>query len=320
MKESREISPGGRGLNEALQLSSPVTTRVLLDDVHMRYVVLHYHIMKNAGTTIESIFDREFGEFFYDVHRTSANGIIDPDAIIDFLAATPQAKGVTSHHFRFPVPVAPNMVIFDCCPVRHPIDRLESLYTYFRLKRPDDPVSHAAVTMDLPGFVTTVLDRHPNYCSNVQTLAIGNGGRFRAATPEMLERATATIRASAVPAVVHRLDESMVIAEYFLGPVFSGIRLHYVRHNISRDHSADLRQREAQFAAACGPELFRQLQCANAFDQALFEAANEELDRRIALLPNFAERLAEFRDRCAQYADERRRLEAVDPVEVTNTQ
>lgn len=160
---------------------------VVLPDVPFRLVVLHYHLMKNAGTTIESILEREFGSAFARVHRASHVGAVS--------------------------------------------------------------------------------------------------------------------RRTSKPAVVHRLDESLALAEYFLDAAFPGLQLHFVARNVTRPTGEALDARVAELRERCGPEPFDRLERANAFDLRLLAAAEDEIDRRIAAVPDFPARLAAFRERCRALAD-----------------
>ena len=272
---------------------------ILLEAQPYRRVMLHYHIMKNAGTTIESILAREFGDAFYSVHRRDNAGTIDADSIAGLLAAKPSAVALTSHHFAFPRPEIPCTNIIDCCPIRHPLDRLESLHRYLSRIQPVDAVSALAANSDAPTFLRTLLERFPNYVQNVQTTAIANGTRFRALSEGDFAAADAVVQKSGLHVVVDRLDESLTVGEYFLRPVFAGLRLHYVSQNITQERGMTLRERQARLCAHLDETLLQELRAANEFDLRLYETANRELDRRIGLVPSFKQRLADFRARCA---------------------
>jgi hypothetical protein len=271
--------------------------RVLLDHTPNRFVIVHYHIMKNAGMTIASILEREFGDGFYDVHRNSPNGHITPDDLTAFLAATPSARALSSHHFRFPVPPSSSIRFFDCCPVRHPLDRLESLYTFFRTTPPTNSLVRLAHSLDLPEFLRTLLEKYPDQAMNLQTRTLANSDGFRPADVDDLERAIRVVRKSAMLALVNRLDESLAAAEYFMAPAFPDLRLHYTAHNVARA-AVPFAKRVQLLRDRCGEGLFRQLERANELDLQLVDAAEEELERRISFVPSFPSRLKTFRESC----------------------
>jgi hypothetical protein len=272
---------------------------ITLDSEPMRTVFVHCHIMKNGGTTIEYVLQREFGAAFYRVHRNQDDGRILPEELGEFLASQPDVRAVTSHHFEQPLKDIPRVVLFVCCPLRHPFERFTSLYRYYRSIETDQVVGRLAHDHELPVFLRALLDNMPNYVCNGQTVALGNRMRFDVLNESHLSAAVSLMQRS-VNVVVDRMDESLTVAEYFLEPAFPGLQLHYVPQNRTSRETLARSERAAEFRDACGPVLFQQLQRVNEFDLRLFDAADAELDRRIAMVPIFAERLEEFRSRCLE--------------------
>jgi len=273
---------------------------LILPGPDLRFVIVHYHIMKNAGSTMVSILEREFGDGFYDIHRAAASDVIGPDDLAAFIAAHPDAHAITSHHIRYPLSQVPSVVVFDCCFLRDPLDRLESLYTF--LKKTNDPgaLGQLAARHDVAGFLTKLLEEHPHQICNPQTNLLANGGRFtRPADADDLQRAVRVVQKCALPGLVDRFDESLTAAEYFWKPAFPALQLHHRPHNVSRSTSIPLTERHRRLRAQCGTALFRQVRRANELDQRLYTAARRELERRIGSVPSFSSRLADFRRRCS---------------------
>ena len=54
-----------------------------------RFVVVHYHILKNGGTTIESILQREFGCGFTALHGPADDSVLSGEDLTEFLDETP---------------------------------------------------------------------------------------------------------------------------------------------------------------------------------------------------------------------------------------
>jgi uncharacterized protein YukE len=76
-------------------------------------------------------------------------------------------------------------------------------------------------------------------------------------------------------------------------------RLH-VREERLHDQEGRLREREKQLMDAWGGDLYEDLLRLNQLDMELFRRAQKEIERRVALVPQFQERLAEFRTRCSR--------------------
>jgi len=262
-----------------------------------RYVLVHYHIFKNGGSTIESILEREFGEAFTTLHGPSSDCVLDGETLVHFLAGHPAVTAVSSHHLKYPKPSPRNTVLFDCCFLRHPLARLHSEYWHFRRANDADPCCHLARRYSARDYLRRLIEEAPNRVSNVQVNLLSSAGAFtRPADEDDLAAAIAVLRRMAIPGVVRMFDESLVAAEYYLRPAFPDLHLDYTVQNAGR---AGLMSDEA-LAADWGEDLYDQLARLNHLDFDLLRRAREEIGRRLELLPNLAERLAEFKRRCRQ--------------------
>src|ERR1700679_3803784 len=54
---------------------------------YMRFVILHYHIFKNAGSTLEDILDHSFGDRFGSLETGVDGGLIANRELVQFLDA-----------------------------------------------------------------------------------------------------------------------------------------------------------------------------------------------------------------------------------------
>src|SRR5271169_61641 len=109
-----------------------------------RFVLVHHHLFKNGGTTIESILEREFRERFATLHGPERDSVLDGRHLAAFLRQHPEVAAVSSHHLRYPPPVRGHTVVFDCFFLRHPLARIHSLYSHFRRMNSDEALSRMA--------------------------------------------------------------------------------------------------------------------------------------------------------------------------------
>ena len=165
----------------------------ILSSPAQRFVIVHYHIFKNGGSTLEAIFEREFGDGYATVHGPEASSTLDARELEEFLARHPLVNVISSHHLRYPKPAIRHMVIFDCCFVRHPLDRLDSLYRYSRNLDTNDFLSTRARRMNSREFFRGLMEEAPHVISNVQVTQIACAGAFtHPANSYDLERAAET--------------------------------------------------------------------------------------------------------------------------------
>jgi hypothetical protein len=286
-------------LELAMRLDATLTSK------NPRFVIVHYHIFKNGGSTIEAILEREFGHGFATLHDTEASATLNGRHVASFLRRHPHISAISSHHLRYPKPAIRHTIVFDCCFLRHPLERLDSVYRYLRTIAPLDAASYRAQEMSAREFLRHLANESPHMVGDVQVTQLACAGAFtRPAHPEDLERASAILSDMAIPGLVEMFDESLVAAEYFLRPAFPGVKLECLAKNVSHPGgpavSTSVRGRQERLVDAWGGDLYEDLLRLNQLDLELFRRAQQEIGRRIALVPQSECRLAEFRERCSR--------------------
>ena len=264
-----------------------------------RRVILHYHIFKNAGTTLTSILQQNFRAAFASFDRDGHNSVISNDELLQYLQAHPEVIAISSHHLRLPKPVDERFQFYDIVLVRHPIARLWSTYTFYRrMDTGQDPLAAAAKARNAHDFFQLLINQYPEHACNAQVNLIANGGD-RIPTAADLPRATEIIRQASALGVAERFEESAVLAEHCLHLVFDRLDFSYVSQNVTDGRPKTLEEQLAQFEQKCGTDMLNELQVRNQLDIALFSAANEELGRRFNQVPDHANRLQNLRARCS---------------------
>ena len=278
--------------------------------VRTRYVIVHYHIFKNGGSTIEYILERAFPGQFATVHGSDPDATLDAPNLVEFLQQNPGIAAVSSHHLRYPKSLSRQTVFFDCCFLRDPLARLYSIYNHFRRGGADSLCARWARSYNPRQFAMRLIDEAPHQVSDVQVTQLANAGTFtRPADERDLERATAVIREMAVPGLVEMFDESLVVAEYFLRPAFPNLRLEYIPQNVSQAEPGAPAESREYWEGLWGKELYERLLRMNEMDMELVRRAKREILRRLDLVPRAAGKLADLRSRCARLALASRRHE-----------
>lgn len=247
----------------------------------MRFVILHYHFLKNAGTSIENILHRSFGGYFTTIDTPDREGNVSNHALLALLQGNPLLKAVSSHQIRYPKPQVPGFLFFDVCFLRDPIDRVRSMYDYFREKPvPGDPVSEAANESRLGEFVARLIERIPWYVNDTQVNLLANGVANDPPTEEDFNRAAAGVLRTSFLGVVDRFHDSLIAGQYFLRPVFPELNCASEAANVSAGPERTLPERIAQVRDACDRGVYAELLRLNALDARLLSLARAEVDRR----------------------------------------
>ena len=259
-------------------------------DTRVRHVILHYHIFKNAGTTLDSILENNFGAGFAQLHGRRHDSTVTNKDLVDFLLAYPEIRAVSSHHLRLPKPESEAFVFFDTVFLRHPLDRLRSIYDFYRrAEDKGDPLAAHARRMDLARFMELLLIRYPHLVNDSQVNCLARGGQYtRPPSRTDLEKARRIITDAAIPGTIEMLDDSLKAAGYYLHPAFGRLKLEYSPQNVSPDRAENLDVRLQRMKQACGPEIYQELLEMNALDLELLEFASIEIRGRRDRIPKLS--------------------------------
>ena len=269
----------------------------------MRHILLHGHIFKNAGTTLDWSLQRTFGDGFLDHRDDKAMRERRRRHLADLVATMPSLRALSSHFLCCPLPEIAGIRFHDLRLLRHPIERMASVYAFERQQDAATPGAQAAKTLDFTDYVRWRLrDDVPRTIRSYQVANITGNHDYPLGGPApdaWAHEASARIAAMACVGVVDRYDESMVVFEAVLSPWFPAIDLAYVRQNVTQsDPDRPLALRVAETLERLGAVAGEAL-ALNGADLALYEQANRQLDDALAALDDVDGRLRAFRERCA---------------------
>lgn len=258
-----------------------------------RHILLHYHIFKNAGTTIYFILRSNFGKRVASLDSNRFNRALSDDALLEFLQKHPKIEAVTSHHLFPPKPQHEEFVFHDILFLRHPLARLSSMYDFYRRTDvTEDPLTKEARRRTTADFMRLLMDKYPHHVNNAQVMYLSARER-NAAEPELKTAVRIALQSTAL-GLAEQFDVSAVTAEESLSPVFKGIRFAYIARNVSSSGPRELQVHLSHFQDACGDQIYEQLLKLNLLDIALLEEVKREVEQRFRMIRNHEERLRNF--------------------------
>lgn len=265
-----------------------------------RVVFVHHHTFKNAGSTVDEILRKNYPDGWIGIEPGPDEPRIGPDAVLNLFHANNRIKAVSSHNFGLPFARDPNLHMVEICLIRHPLDRLRSMYDYFKSYdlEPSDLVLLAR-SSSLAGFLGRLAETSTYLINNVQTTIFGKSGDFYFPPDSQdLENAWQHLKEARILGTVERFDETFCAAEHYIKVVEPSLDFSYFQpENTSGQSEASLKKKLRGIRSACGSELFRFLLESNRLDLELWKRTGEELDRRISSIPKFEVRLTEYQSR-----------------------
>lgn len=238
--------------------------------MRLRSVVVHYHLFKNAGTSVDDALKEAFGGSWANVEADK--GLLAPDQLADFIRGRPDVGAFSSHTAMFPVPAIEACEIFPIVFLRHPIDRIHSVYEFERKQGAETEGAAAARTMSFADYVAWRLDRPGDYqCRNFHVARL-SAVRPRKAT---LETALALLDQLPFVGLVEHFDKSIALLNRALGGTFPGVVLRPRHANRSRAGSTSVGERLERIRLDLSPALFTRLRDVNRPDLTLFGLMRE---------------------------------------------
>jgi len=253
----------------------------------MRNIIVHYHIFKNAGTSIDEILRSSFGSSWQNIDKIPTPGVkILPVELQSVLESNPHLKALSSHDACLPVPVG-NFTIFPIFFIRHPIIRARSAWKFewqIQLGLENPKITFAEY------IESRISKKETGVFSNFQTYKLSNQiyqpldiPRRQITPQETLQIAHTTIDSSPFFGIVERMQTSLERMHYYLKMAFPEIKVINRRHNASTTEDINLENALQNIRNDIGQDLFAELESRNQLDISLYQYAT---DRFYSVVPD----------------------------------
>lgn len=254
----------------------------------MRKLVVHFHIFKNAGSTVDHILENTFGKRWAKFDKAEPATRIDSGEFARFVDENPHLIAVSSHQLPFPVPQVDNISLIPIVFFRHPIDRIRSVYDFERRQGlAYGPVSKGADHASRLSFVDYLrwrLDTTANgVVHNHQTVWMNfNRKLFRYPILETdFDQVYSVVNALPFFGIVERFDDSIALLRNTLNTHDLDLELGYEVQNRTQSAGDGLDKRLELMRYKLGEGTWHELIERNSFDLRLYDLVNQEFDRRL---------------------------------------
>lgn len=229
-----------------------------------RTVLLHYHLFKNAGTSLDHVLKTNFGAAWITREFSTQNR--DNSAqVAEWIRDEPDAVAFSSHTAVGPIPQIPGVRVLTVMMLRDPVARIRSAYRFEVKQQSNSWGAELAKQHDLEGYVEARLARKGDrQCRNFQTnrlaMMVPGPGRERA-------RALAALRRLSVIGLVEDFDATLRRLETVMRPYFGHFHAETVRANVTQTHP------ETEADARMNARVTARLAEVNRDDLAVLDAA-----------------------------------------------
>lgn len=225
-----------------------------------RTVVLHYHLFKNAGTSLDQVLKENFGDRWVTAEFPT-NTADNSAAVAAWIRDIPQAVAFSTHTALGPVPRIEGLNLITVMLLRDPLERVRSAYRFERRQQADTWGAQLAKAHDLRGYVTARLDRPGDrQCRNFQTDRLA---RLVPGPEPELQRALRGLEQLSVVGLVEDFDGTLRRLAAALTDSYPDFTVRPVRANASAK----------RIPPPIGPRVRRLLEAANGDDHRVLQAA-----------------------------------------------
>jgi hypothetical protein len=233
-----------------------------------RGLLIHYHLFKNAGTSVDAILAKNFGDAWLSTEFPPRKAADHHKAVRTFISDNAHLAAISSHSLLFPVPEIEGI---DICPIlfiRHPLDRMKSAYEFERRQDATALGAHHVKNLSFAEYIRVRLSTPGDRsCRNFQVsrlaMALPAGGGSEQ------DRALAALDRLPFVGLVEAFRASAERLQRLVQAMVPPFRSFEVRANANLTRRGNLEERLAQIQDELGEEGFALVMEANRGDLAL---------------------------------------------------
>lgn len=252
-----------------------------------RHLVVHYHVFKNAGSTFDTMLERQFPGRWGHFDKQNAASYITPSELAGFIAARPELAALSSHQAVLPAPEIEGVSITPVMFLRHPLDRVRSVYEFERRQgQASGPVSKGAEHAARLSFREYLQWRFETGLNgvvhNFQTMRLIHHPRFGRQPLKDTDFEQAWLRLRSLPffGLVEQFDASIDMLSHLLARHGIPFATDYVPHNQSKRENG-MQDRLERMRQEVGEGTWEELLARNHRDLQLYELAEREFAARV---------------------------------------
>ncbi|MEA1672489.1 hypothetical protein [Nitrospirillum sp. BR 11163] len=251
----------------------------------MGKTLIHYHLFKNAGSSIDKILRKYFEDQWASFDGDDPYGLIDDQQIREYFECHEYVIALSSHLARPPIPYADTIPIVF---LRHPVDRALSVYRFWQAN-PHLPGHQFVVNRTFRDFIDWSIKSNDvgSIIKNYHVIHL-TGAAFRYRTDgyyapniQDLNDLKALLENWSTFGIVRRFDKSMALFNAAYGSLFPGLFEGSCHENITNAAFVSDEMEVERARDLAGADIIADFIDSNYLDMELYSWAQQIFDRKL---------------------------------------
>ncbi len=240
-----------------------------------RHVLVHYHLFKNAGTSIERLLRDSFGDAWSSWDREEPGARICGQDMQRWLEERPGIRAVSSHQVVPPVPRG-NLSVTPIVFLREPLLRVKSAWLFEWQKQLGLETPKGSLVEYIE---SKFVHQNSSVIANFQASRLGNihydatRPRLHRYNEELLSAACEFVDSLPFVGLVERFSDSLELMQVACRPGFPDFIVKEHRENVLESSADSVEVRLEKLRVDIGNELFDELCVRNRLDLQLYAYA-----------------------------------------------
>lgn len=237
----------------------------------MRKVIFHYHLFKNAGTSLDAAFKENFKGDEWVTAEFPTHPAKNREMVKQWIIDNPQAKCFSSHTALLPPPKIEGLEVLPVIFLRHPIDRIVSAYNFEKHQISNSFGPTLARNTNLKGYIETRIALvGDNQCNNFY-LNFFSKMFFNEGDTDLAKSLMAIEKLPFIGVVEDYTNSLRKLQIWLQANGFMDIKLKVLAKNLSRGIDYCLQERILNISLSLGPSMWRKTKRANREDLILYK-------------------------------------------------
>jgi len=250
-------------------------------------LILHIHLFKNAGTSIERVLQQNYGDRWTSYDKDELGALVTAEDVAALREHDPAMAALSTHQFTPPLHDVVSGGVYPLLALRSPLTRLRSVYEFDRQRGPLTPAAEIAGANAFPDYVDEMIRRNHPAVINAQVRQLSGAKRMRAEgqrvppIEDLMDVAWEFIDSLPHVGLVEAFDQACRAWETDIRRFDPSFRFFAARENVTKVAVGPLVEENQSLRKLLGEKRAMAFNMANSLDWRLYHRAASKFDVKI---------------------------------------